>query len=150
MLAKSFLTSAARTMTRSLTTSSARLGGDTMVLHKDTPENNADTPFVFTAENKARADAIMSIYPDGHTRAAVRKSVIYILCHYLLQLFIVTLLKVIPLLDLAQRQNGGWLPISAMHHVAEVIGMPRMRVYEVATFYTMFMRNPVGKYHVQV
>jgi hypothetical protein len=60
------------------------------------------------------------------------------------------LLQVIPLLDLAQRQNGGWLPISAMHHVAEVIGMPRMRVYEVATFYTMFMRNPVGKYHVQV
>ena len=37
-----------------------------------------------------------------------------------------------------------------MHHVAEVIGMPRMRVYEVATFYTMFMRNPIGKYHVQV
>ena len=79
------------------------------------------------------------------------------------------------MLDLAQRQHGGWLPISAMHHVAEVtdvspitchlspvawylvchvdfevIGMPRMRVYEVATFYTMFMRNPVGKYHVQV
>jgi len=52
--------------------------------------------------------------------------------------------------DLAQRQNGGWLPIAAMHHVAEVIGMPRMRVYEVATFYTMFIRNPVGKHHVQV
>ena len=59
-------------------------------------------------------------------------------------------LQVIPLLDLAQRQNGGWLPISAMHHVADVIGMPRMRVYEVATFYTMFIRNPIGKYHVQV
>ena len=58
--------------------------------------------------------------------------------------------QVIPLLDLAQRQNGGWLPISAMHHVADFIGMPRMRVYEVATFYTMFMRNPVGKFHVQV
>ena len=54
------------------------------------------------------------------------------------------------MLDLAQRQNGGWLPISAMHHVAEVIGMPRMRVYEVATFYTMFMRNPIGKYHIQI
>merc|ERR1712142_709512 len=66
-------------------------------------------------------------YPEGHKRAAV-----------------------IPMLDLAQRQNGGWLPISAMHHVAEVIGMPRMRVYEVATFYTMFMRNPVGKYHIQI
>merc|ERR1719312_79825 len=117
----------ARTMTRSLSSSSARLGGDTNVLHKDTPENNADTPFEFTPENKARAEAIMSIYPDGHRRAAV-----------------------IPLLDLAQRQNGGWLPISGMHHVAEVIGMPRMRVYEVATFYTMFMRNPTGKYHIQV
>merc|ERR1711936_847446 len=46
--------------------------------------------------------------------------------------------------------NGGWLPISAMHHVAKVIGMPRMRVYEVATFYTMFMRNPIGKYHLQL
>ena len=62
----------------------------------------------------------------------------------------IIIVQVIPLLDLAQRQNGGWLPISGMHHVAEVIGMPRMRVYEVATFYTMFMRNPVGKYHVQV
>merc|ERR1712012_255667 len=70
---------------------------------------------------------IMKNYPEGHTRAAV-----------------------IPLLDLAQRQNGGWLPISAVHHVAEVIGMPRMRVYEVATFYTMFIRNPVGKYHLQL
>lgn len=46
----------------------------------------------------------------------------------------------IPLLDLAQRQNGGWLPISAMHKVAELLNLPRMRVYEVATFYTMFIR----------
>lgn len=46
----------------------------------------------------------------------------------------------IPLLDLAQRQNGGWLPISAMHKVAELLSLPRMRVYEVATFYTMFIR----------
>lgn len=102
-------------------------GGGGIFVHRDTPENNSDTPFVFTEENKARSDAILSIYPDGHKRAAV-----------------------IPLLDLAQRQNGGWLPISAMHHVAEVIGMPRMRVYEVATFYTMFMRNPTGKHHIQV
>merc|ERR1719153_477258 len=105
---------------RNLQTSAAVKGGDTL-------ENNPKIKFEFTAENKARADAIMNNYPEGHKRAAV-----------------------IPLLDLAQRQNGGWLPISAMHHVAEVIGMPRMRVYEVATFYTMFMRNPVGKYHIQV
>jgi len=55
----------------------------------------------------------------------------------------------IPLLDLAQRQYG-WLPISAMHKVAEILDVPRMRVYEVATFYTMFNRRPIGKYHVQI
>lgn len=54
-----------------------------------------------------------------------------------------------PLLDLAQRQHG-WLPISAMHKVAEILNLPNMRVYEVATFYTMFNRRPMGKYHVQV
>lgn len=55
----------------------------------------------------------------------------------------------IPLLDLAQRQHG-WLPLSAMHRVAEILNVPRMRVYEVATFYTMFNRNPMGKYHIQI
>merc|ERR1712165_292547 len=111
---------------RHLATTASVKGGDGVYVHKDTPENNSDIPFEFTSENKARAEAIMTIYPEGHKRAAV-----------------------IPLLDLAQRQHG-WLPISAMHHVAEFIGMPRMRVYEVATFYTMFIRNPVGKYHLQL
>lgn len=64
-----------------------------------------------------RIEALLAIYPEGHKRGAM-----------------------IPLLDLAQRQNGGWLPISAMHKVAEVLNLPRMRVYEVATFYTMFIR----------
>ena len=72
MLAKTLLSGVARTLTRSVSTTAARLGGDTMVLHKDTPENNADTPFAFSEENKSRADAILSIYPDGHKRAAVR------------------------------------------------------------------------------
>merc|ERR1712241_1451569 len=85
---------------RHLATTASVKGGDGVYDHKDTPENNSDIPFEFTSENRARADAIMSIYPEGHKRAAV-----------------------IPLLDLAQRQHG-WLPISAMHHVAEVIGMP--------------------------
>jgi len=61
-------------------------------------------------------EVVIKNYPEGHERAAL-----------------------IPLLDLAQRQHG-WLPISAMHKVAEILKMPRMRVYEVATFYTMFMR----------
>lgn len=55
----------------------------------------------------------------------------------------------IPLLELAQRQNSNWLPISAMNCVAKILEVPRMRVYEVATFYTMFNRDPVGKYFVQ-
>ncbi len=111
-----------------LHTSSALNSGDdgTLFVHVDTAENNADTPFEFTEENRRRAEAVLSAYPEGHRRAGV-----------------------IPLLDLAQRQNGGWLPLAAMHHVADVVGMPRMRVYEVATFYTMFHRNPVGRHRIQ-
>ena len=54
------------------------------------------------------------------------------------------------LLDLAQRQSGGWLPRAAMDYVAEFLEMAPIRVYEVATFYTMFNLKPVGKYHIQV
>jgi len=107
--------------------SSALLSSDTLQVHRDSPQNNMELKFEFTPENMKRAEAIMSIYPEGHKRAAV-----------------------IPLLDLAQRQHGGWLPLTAMHEVARVLQMPRMRVYEVATFYTMFMRNPVGKFHIQI
>ncbi|XP_032777682.2 NADH dehydrogenase [ubiquinone] flavoprotein 2, mitochondrial [Daphnia magna] len=111
---------------RSFTVSSASLS-DSLFVHRDTPQNNPDVPFNFTEENIGRANAIINMYPEGHKRAAV-----------------------IPLLDLAQRQAGGWLPISAMHAVADMLSMPKMRVYEVATFYTMFNRNPIGKNFVQV
>ena len=97
-----------------------------LFVHRDTPDNNPDTPFQFTAENLQRVKAIIANYPAGHKAAAV-----------------------IPVLDLAQRQHG-WLPISVMNHVAELLGMSRMRVYEVSTFYTMFNREPVGKFQVQV
>ena len=97
-----------------------------MFVHRDTEENNSDQTFSFTQENQERVRAIISNYPDGHKAAAV-----------------------IPVLDLAQRQHG-WLPISSMNAVASILGMSRMRVYEVATFYTMFNRAPVGKYHIQV
>ena len=56
----------------------------------------------------------------------------------------------IPLLHLAQQQCSNWLPLAAMNHVAKVLQVPPMRVYEVATFYTMFNRAPVGKYFVQL
>ena len=57
---------------------------------------------------------------------------------------------VMPLLDLAQRQNDGWLPRAAMDYVAGLLEMPPIRVYEVATFYTMYNLTPVGRHHVQV
>lgn len=57
---------------------------------------------------------------------------------------------IIPLLDLAQRQSGGWLPIAAMHKVAKIVEEPEMRIYEVSSFYTMFNREKVGKYFIQV
>jgi hypothetical protein len=56
---------------------------------------------------------------------------------------------VMPLLDLGQRQHG-FTSISVMNEVARLLDMPPQRVYEVASFYTMYNRSPVGKYHVQV
>ncbi|CAH0547197.1 unnamed protein product, partial [Brassicogethes aeneus] len=110
---------------RTLQTTSS-LQHDSLFVHRDSPEDNVDMKFEFTPDNKKRVEALLAIYPEGHKRAAM-----------------------IPLLDLAQRQHG-WLPISAMHTVADILKLPKMRVYEVATFYTMFMRKPTGKYHLQI
>ncbi|GAB1866070.1 NADH dehydrogenase [ubiquinone] flavoprotein 2, mitochondrial [Camponotus japonicus] len=99
---------------------------DQLFIHRDSEHDNPNIPFEFDEANKKRIKALLAIYPEGHKRGAM-----------------------IPLLDLAQRQHG-WLPISAMHKVAEILEVPRMRVYEVATFYTMFNRRPMGKYHVQI
>ncbi|XP_013419850.1 NADH dehydrogenase [ubiquinone] flavoprotein 2, mitochondrial [Lingula anatina] len=99
---------------------------DKLFVHRDTPENNPDVPFEFTPENMKIAQSIIKDFPEGHQAAAC-----------------------IPLLDLAQRQHG-WCPISVMHYVADMLSMPRMRVYEVATFYTMFNREPVGKHFIQI
>ena len=57
---------------------------------------------------------------------------------------------VMPLLDLAQREAGGWLPISALEAVAEKVGLAYMRVLEIASVYTMYNLNPVGKWHLQI
>jgi len=82
--------------------------------------------FEFAPENLERAKAHIAKYPPGRQASAV-----------------------LPLLDLAQRQSGGWLPLAAMHHVADLLAMPRIRVYEVATFYTMLNLRPVGRYLLQ-
>jgi NADH dehydrogenase (ubiquinone) flavoprotein 2 len=100
---------------------------DIFNVHRDAPHNNAATPFAFTPANAARLAEIVARYPDNYAASAV-----------------------IPALDLAQQQNDGWLSLSAMNAVAEALGMAPMRVYEVATFYTMFNRSVVGKFHVMV
>ena len=83
--------------------------------------------FAFTAENQAEADRIITRYPPGRQASAV-----------------------LPVLILAQRQHQGWLPQAAMDHVAELLEMSRIRVYEVATFYTMYNLSPIGRHHVQI
>ncbi len=57
---------------------------------------------------------------------------------------------VLPLLELAQTQAGGWLPRAAMDHVAAVLDMAPIRVYEVASFYSMLNLQPVGRYLIQI
>ena len=81
--------------------------------------------FEFTPENLARAKAHIAKYPPGRQASAV-----------------------LPLLWIAQEQVG-WLPRAAMDHVAGILGMAPIRVYEVATFYTMFNLRPVGRYLLQ-
>src|SRR5204863_6007994 len=83
--------------------------------------------FSFTAENRAWAQVQVAKYPQGRQASAV-----------------------IPLLWRAQEQSGGWVPQKAIEYVADMLGMAYIRVLEVATFYTMFNLEPIGRYHVQL
>ena len=83
--------------------------------------------FAFTPENLEKAKAHIAKYPAGYQASAV-----------------------MPLLDIAQRQNDGWVCEPAIRVIAEMLEMPYIRVLEVATFYTMYNLHPIGKHHVQV
>lgn len=83
--------------------------------------------FVFNPQNLKKAQEIISKYPEGRQRSAI-----------------------LPLLDMAQRQNSGWLSREAIEYVADMIETPYIRAYEVVSFYTMFNTKSVGKYHLQV
>ena len=94
--------------------------------------------FKFTSANKLNVEQNIALYPNGRQQSAV-----------------------MPLLDLAQRQVakvgakteppvGGWIPRAAMDHIADVLDMHKIKVYEVATFYSMYNLAPVGKHLVQV
>ena len=97
-----------------------------MALRRFDLEAGGDT-FAFKAETEDKIAFWRAKYPADKQRSAV-----------------------IPLLWLAQKDNNGWLSEPAMREVADRLEMPYVRVYEVATFYTMFRLQPVGKFHVQL
>ena len=79
------------------------------------------TDFKFDNENLKKAEKIIKNYPEGKQQSAV-----------------------MPLLYLAQKQNNNWIPLAAMKYIAKFLNMPYIKVYEVATFYTMYNLSPVG------
>ena len=89
--------------------------------------NISDEIFNWSEENFKKAAVIIKKYPDSRQQSAV-----------------------IPLLDLAQRQNSGWLSKTAIEKVAENLSMSYIRVLEVATFYSMFNLKPIGKNYIQI
>ena len=91
-------------------------------ISKEQPEK-----FEFNATNYEIAKKILTNYPEGKQQSAV-----------------------MPLLYLVQEQNENWIPLSAMKYIAKFLNMPYIKVYEVATFYSMYNLSPVGKNYIQV
>ena len=89
---------------------------------KEQPEN-----FEFNSSSLAAAKTIVAKYPKGKQQSAV-----------------------MALLYIAQKQNSNWIPLAAMKYIGKFLNMPYIKVYEVATFYTMYNLAPVGKYFIQV
>ncbi len=83
--------------------------------------------FEFNKNNIDIANDIIKNYPSGKQQSAV-----------------------MPLLNIAQKQNDNWIPLAAMKYIAKYLDMPYIKVYEVATFYSMYNLAPVGKYFFQV
>ena len=91
------------------------------------PAKNQPEIFEFSSSSLEEANKIVSKYPKGKQQSAV-----------------------MALLYIAQRQNDNWIPLAAMKYIAKFLDMPYIKVYEVATFYSMYNLSPVGKYFVQV
>ena len=83
--------------------------------------------FEFNKESEDEANKIIQNYPQGKQQSAI-----------------------MALLYIAQKQNDNWIPLAAMKYIAKFLDMPYIKVYEVATFYSMYNLSPVGKYFVQV
>ena len=91
------------------------------------PAKNQPENFEFNSSSLEAANKIISNYPKGKKQSAV-----------------------MALLYIAQKQNNNWIPLVAMKYIGKFLDMPYIKVYEVATFYTMYNLSPVGKYFVQV
>tara|TARA_B100000678_G_C18193867_1_gene496594 strand:- start:475 stop:1083 length:609 start_codon:yes stop_codon:yes gene_type:complete len=91
-------------------------------ISKEQPDN-----FEFNSENLSNAKKIIENYPEGKQQSAV-----------------------MALLYIAQRQNNNWIPLVAMKYIAKLLHMSYIKVYEVATFYSMYNLSPVGNYFIQV
>ena len=91
------------------------------------PAKEQPETFEFNSSSLEAANTIVSKYPKGKQQSAV-----------------------MALLYIAQKQNNNWIPLAAMKHIAKFLEMPYIKVYEVATFYTMYNLSPVGKFFVQV
>jgi len=83
--------------------------------------------FEFTLDNLEKAKKIIKKYPNEKQQSAV-----------------------MPLLYMAQKQNNNWIPLAAIKFIGKLLEMPYIKVYEVATFYTMYNLTPVGSYFIQV
>lgn len=105
----------------------ARLFSKIQVNHTPDARNTSAHVFNFTPENERQVADILGRYPANYKKSAV-----------------------IPMLFLAQEQGDNVLTLGAMEKIAEILEVPYMDVYEVATFYSMFNRTPIGKYHLQV
>ena len=83
--------------------------------------------FEVSTENMLEAKKIIKNYPEGKQQSAV-----------------------MALLYLAQKQNNNWVPLAAIKYIAKLLEMPYIKVYEVATFYSMYNLSPVGNYFIQI
>ena len=91
-------------------------------ISKEQPKN-----FEFNSKSLEVAEKILTNYPEGKQQSAV-----------------------MPLLYIAQKQNNNWIPLAAMKYIAKFLKMPYIKVYEIATFYTMYNLAPVGNFHIQI
>lgn len=136
---------------------------DIFNIHKDTPENNAATSFEFSEASEREAWKGCQAHTEGNACISPTLSTCLTWCAPCMQATLKVVndiiaryppnykqSAIIPVLDVTQQENGGWLSLAAMNRVAKLLDMAPIRVYEVATFYTMFNRTKIGKYHVQI